>query len=140
MTTNSSRNTKQRTLLLECFNESKGTHMTVDELYAVAKSKYAEIGIATVYRNVKYLLDQNLIKRVDLPGSLPYYEISVSNEEHSHHHLICRECHNIVDFEDDLLESVEEIIEKAKDFEITDHRVVFYGICSDCKAKGEKQK
>jgi Fur family ferric uptake transcriptional regulator len=127
-------------LLLECFNESKGKHMTVDELYAIAKSKYAEIGIATVYRNVKYLLEQNLIKKVDLPNSLPYYEISVSNEEHSHHHLICRECHKIVDFEDDLLESVENIIEKAKNFKITDHRVVFYGICSNCKPKKESKK
>lgn len=133
--TNNSRNTKQRMILLECFNESKGSHLNVDELYRIAKSKSEGIGIATVYRNIKYLLEQDIIKKVELPNSLPCYEIKVSDEEHSHHHLICRECHKIIDFEDDLLESVEDAIENSRNFKITDHKVIFYGICENCKIK-----
>ena len=133
MTSINTRNTKQRSTLLECFDENKGRHLTVEELYAIAKSKDAKIGIATVYRNVKHLEEQGVIKKVELPDSLPCYEMCAFSHEHSHHHMICRQCGEIVDFEDDLLEAIEKIVEDTKGFTITDHRVVFYGICRKCK-------
>jgi Fur family ferric uptake transcriptional regulator len=64
-----------------------------------------------------------------------------STSEHSHHHLICRECGKIVDFEEDLLETIEKKIKDTKDFTITDHRVIFYGYCKSCvdKRKNESE-
>jgi len=29
------------------------------------------------------------------------------NDKHSHHHLICKSCKNVIDFEDDLLDAIE---------------------------------
>jgi Fur family ferric uptake transcriptional regulator len=132
---NNNRSTKQRNLLIECFHENKCRHLTVEELYSIAKAKDEKIGIATIYRNVKFLEEQGIIKKVSLPNALPCYELCTHEHEHSHHHLICRICGSILDFEDDLLEPIERIIENYKGFKITDHRVVFYGICSNCKTK-----
>ena len=63
-------------------------------------------------------------------NSAPCYKIQEKTYEHAHHHLICQKCGDIIDFEDDLLEAIEKIIEVTKGFTITDHKVVFYGICS----------
>jgi Fur family ferric uptake transcriptional regulator len=135
------RNTKQRNLLLECFNSNKDRHLTVEELYDIAKSKDDNIGIATIYRNVKLLEEQGVIKKIELPDLLISYEMCASTSEHSHHHLICRECGKIVDFEEDLLETIEKKIKDTKDFTITDHRVIFYGYCRSCvdKRKNESE-
>jgi Fur family ferric uptake transcriptional regulator len=128
------RNTKQRNLLLECFNSNKDRHLTVEELYDIAKSKDSNIGIATIYRNVKLLEEQGVIKKIELPDFLLAYEMCAYNStnEHSHHHLICRKCGNILDFEEDLLETIEKKIKDTKNFTITDHRVIFYGYCKAC--------
>jgi len=96
------RNTKQRNLLLECFKNNKDRHLTVEELYEMAKSIDSNIGIATVYRNVKLLEEQGVINKIELPDFLLAYEMCAFNSEHSHHHLICRKCGNIVDFEVEL--------------------------------------
>lgn len=132
METSSCRNTKQRTLVLKCFSENKGIHLTAEKIYFLAKSQDPGIGIATVYRNIKYLLDNDIIKKVELPDSPPRYEMSIPEEEHCHHHLICLKCNKIFDFEDDLLESLEKTIKKTRNFTVTDHRVVFYGTCKEC--------
>jgi Fur family ferric uptake transcriptional regulator len=126
------RNTKQRNLLLECFKNNKDRHLTVEELYEMAKSIDSNIGIATVYRNVKLLEEQGVINKIELPDFLLAYEMCAFNSEHSHHHLICRKCGNIVDFEEDLLETIEKKIKDTKNFTITDHRVIFYGYCKAC--------
>ena len=114
--------------------ENSDKHITVDELYVLLKKKNENIGIATVYRNLKLLEAEGSVEKVHIfDGAAPCYKILIKNCEHSHHHLICKSCNTIIDFEEDLLEAVEKIIELTKGFTITDHRVIFYGICSNCK-------
>ena len=129
------RNTKQRNLIMECMKENNDKHLTVDELYALLKKKNENIGIATVYRNLKLLEADGNVEKVHMFDGAPCYKILEKNCEHSHHHLICKSCNEIIDFEEDLLEAVEKIIELTKGFTITDHRVIFYGFCSKCKEK-----
>jgi Fur family ferric uptake transcriptional regulator len=38
-------------------------------------------------------------------------------------------------FDDDLLESLEDHIEKATGFHVLDHELKFYGLCKDCMKK-----
>ena len=128
------RNTKQRDLIMECMNANSNKHITVDELFNLLKLKDEHIGIATVYRNLKLLEAESHIEKVNIfDGAAPCYKILHKSFQHMHHHLICQNCSEIIDFEDDLLETIEKIIELTKGFTITDHRVVFYGICSKCK-------
>ena len=127
------RHTKQRSLLLECFNKNIDKHLTVEELYEIAKSIDENIGIATVYRNVKLLEEQGIIKKIELPELLIAYEMCAFESQHSHHHLICKKCGKIADFEEDLLEAIEYKINDTTDFTITDHKVIFYGYCKGCE-------
>lgn len=134
------RNTKQRNLLIACMKENSNRHITAEELYGLLKEKDSRIGIATVYRNLKMLEADGLIEKLYVfDGVAPCYKMLHNSCEHAHHHLICKSCHEIIDFEDDLLETIEKIIELTKGFTITDHRLVFYGICKDCKEKLKHQ-
>lgn len=128
------RNTKQKKLIIDCLKNCEGTHLTVEEIYDRIRENDKQISIATVYRNLRLLEERGIVKKIYVDDdSFAFFELSENNLLHSHHHLICRRCGAIIDFEPDLLESLEKMIEETKDFSIKDHRVVFYGICSDCK-------
>ena len=129
------RNTKQRNLILECLKENADRHLTVDEILELIEKKSGHIGIATLYRNLKLLDDQSLVEKAYVAeGAAPCYKIlGEGSGKHTHHHMICKECGAIADFEDDLLEAIEKIILVTKDFTVADHRVSFYGLCSKCK-------
>jgi Fur family ferric uptake transcriptional regulator len=47
--------------------------------------------------------------------------------------LICTKCGAVIEVEGDLLDTLENKIEKEYDFKIVDHKLKFYGICSKCK-------
>ena len=130
------RNTKQRRLIVDCLQKYGNNPLTAEEIYNQIKEHDQQISIATVYRNLKLLEEQGTIKKnVVSEETSSFYELSDSGEPHSHHHLICERCGKIIDFDKDLLGSLEKVIEQTRDFTIVDHRVVFYGVCSECKKK-----
>lgn len=135
------RNTRQKQLILECMKQAGGAHMTAEEIYDRIRSTDARISIATVYRNLRLLEENGTVKKVVVTDdSLGYYEMSDGLSPHAHHHLVCRVCGGIYDFEADLLEGLEKLIETTKGFVIEDHRVVFYGVCAACRAKQAAQE
>ena len=130
------RNTRQKKLIIDCLIHNDGTHLTAEEIYNRICDTDQRISIATVYRNLRLLEEQGVVEKVLVSDdSLSYYELSENNQPHSHHHLVCRKCGRIFDFEADLLESLEKMIEETKGFSIEDHRAVFYGVCRECREK-----
>jgi Fur family ferric uptake transcriptional regulator len=59
--------------------------------------------------------------------------LSRQDEDHRHHHLICTNCGDVSEVEDDLLDALEEQILQKDGFLVTDHRVKFYGLCKNCR-------
>ena len=51
--------------------------------------------------------------------------------------IICNDCKKVIEVQDDLLEELEERIRNTYGFDILDHSVKFFGICSECKNKKE---
>ncbi|HXX59066.1 MAG TPA: transcriptional repressor [Dehalococcoidales bacterium] len=82
------RATKQRKAILDSLLHC-GRPLSVSEILESAKNSVKGLGIATVYRNLKALQEDGSIKKVDLPGQLPRWEMVP--EEH-HHHFLCRTC------------------------------------------------
>ena len=124
--------TTQRRTILELLEKHQGEHLTAEEIYELVKIECPEIGLATVYRTVQLLQELRLIERLNLDDGYSRYEIGKNDNEHHHHHLICNQCNKVLEVEDDLLDPLEDEIEKSFNFKVTDHKVKFYGICSDC--------
>ena len=130
--------THQRLLVLSVLEENSGSHMTAEDIYDLVSEDYPEIGLATVYRTLQLLWDMQLVDRINFGDECVRYEIGhLLNGEtkHNHHHLICKRCNKVMPFDDDLLESLEDHIEKATGFHVLDHELKFYGLCKDCMKK-----
>jgi len=125
--------TPQRLATIESIIENEGKHMSTEEIYDEVKNTYPEIGLATVYRTMILLEELGILNRHNFDDGRNRYELSHSNEDHHHHHLICMGCGKVMEVEGDLLESLEETIQKKNQFKVVNHKVQFFGYCKDCQ-------
>ena len=125
--------TPQRRAVLNIIMENPGKHLTTEEIYDLVKVQCPDIGLATVYRTLQILNEMDLILKINLDDGCSRYEYNIHQDDHEHHHLICSGCGKILEVNDDLLDSIERQIEKDFDFVITDHKVKFFGLCSNCR-------
>lgn len=84
------------------------------------------LGIATVYRTLKSLVEEGWLARVELPGMPDRFERA---GKHHHHHFHCRECGGVFEVPD-CLEDIRLL--PPPGFLVEDHEVVFYGLCPGC--------
>ena len=128
--------TTQRGIILEVLSECPNQHLTAEDIYELVRKKQPELGIATVYRTLQLLSELELIDTLDLDDGFVRYELAgTDGSGHHHHHLICMSCGKVLEFEEDLLENLEEKIELTTGFKIYNHKVKMYGYCKDCKEK-----
>lgn len=106
-------------------------HLTAEEISNKIKTDYkVSIGIATVYRAMKFFHDMKLVNQLDIGDGIVRYELNLSNH---HDHLICTSCGKIIEFEDDLIELNQIKIAEKNNFILREHVMTIYGLCEDCQ-------
>ncbi len=129
--------TPQREAILKILLDHKDTHLTAEDIYQMTRDKNPEIGLATVYRTLDLFAGLGILSRLDFGEGGRKYELAGEREKHYHHHLLCLGCGDIIEFNEDLLEELEERIAASKDFKIVDHSLRFFGFCHACRDKHE---
>ena len=124
--------TPQRRSVLDTIIENNGRHLSAEEIYDIVKIKCPEIGLATVYRTMQIFEEVGLVYKHNFDDGRSRYELH-NDEDHQHHHLVCKKCSSVIEVEEDLLEKLEEQVEKKYNFSITNHNVKFFGYCEKCK-------
>ena len=119
------RNTQQRREIREVF-EHNDRPLAADEVLQLAQEKIAGLGMATVYRTIRGLIDEGWLIAVEMPGQPPRYE--VRGKAH-HHHFHCLKCKRLFEL-DGCLEHLEKLIPAT--FRVVDHVVLIYGYCAGC--------
>ncbi|MFV9510751.1 Fur family transcriptional regulator [Tepidibacillus sp. LV47] len=127
--------TPQREALVRVLIENEEGHLSAEEAFLLVKKKVPDIGLATVYRTLELLSELNILQKLNFGDNVTRYEFRSEEAEHHHHHLVCINCGKVEEINEDWLGPIEERIEKQFDFEIFDHRLIFHGICSECKKK-----
>lgn len=121
------RETRQRAAIRAAIDSSERP-LLPQEVLASAQAAVPELGIATVYRNLKLLLEANEVRVVELPGEVARYE-SLRHAEH-HHHFQCRYCGRVFDVHG----CAEDFARLApKGFAVDSHELTLYGACADCR-------
>ncbi|OFI05065.1 peroxide-responsive repressor PerR [Clostridium acetireducens DSM 10703] len=127
--------TLQKRIILKTILESK-THLKVKEIYE--KIKHKNIGIATIYRNLKVFNELGIVKKLNVNG-VSYYEMKIFSKKPLHVHFKCSKCNKIMDIDSLKLNlaylKLNECVEKENDLEIYDLNIMFVGLCSQCKKK-----
>jgi Fur family ferric uptake transcriptional regulator len=120
------RDTRQRRAIRRVFLET-GRPLAPADVLREAQRHATSLGIATVYRNLKDLIDEGWLTAVDLPGESTRYELS---ERPHHHHFVCRSCAQAFDLHA-CPSGVESLAPEG--FRVEAHEVVLYGICAACR-------
>jgi len=122
------KHTNQRVEILN-FLRDNTNHPTVEDVFEGVRKKLTRISKATVYQNLKFLSEKGLIQEVNVKG-ISRFEPNLK----PHHHIICRRCGKIIDFESkELTDYSLKIVKKLKEFDIDTTNTNFYGICKKCK-------
>lgn len=131
--------TSQRLMVLNILSAHGVEHLTVEEIYDLAKEESPEIGLATIYRTVQVLLELHVIEKVTFDDGFARYELNgeETGSGHRHHHAICTQCGKVYSLETDLLDTLEKQVFESLGFEVTDHEVKLYGLCSACRRKAQ---
>ncbi|HUC95146.1 MAG TPA: transcriptional repressor [Candidatus Saccharimonadales bacterium] len=95
--------------------------------------KKVNINKTTAYRELEFLLKNELIQEVDFGDGTKRYELK---ELKHHHHLVCLRCKSVQDISfDENLEWEESRIKKNQRFEVLRHDLEFFGYCNNCTPK-----
>lgn len=131
--------TSQRLMVLNILSAHGDEHLTVEEIYDLAKEESPEIGLATIYRTVQVLLELHVIEKVTFDDGFARYELNgeETGSGHRHHHAICTQCGKVYSLETDLLDTLEKQVFESLGFEVTDHEVKLYGLYSACRRKAQ---
>ncbi|MGE0495064.1 MAG: Fur family transcriptional regulator [Vulcanimicrobiota bacterium] len=119
------RSTRQRSAIREAI-KAAGRPLCTDEILQLARQEVPNLGIATVYRAVKALLDERWLHAVELPGQTTLYERAGLGH---HHHFHCRQCGKVYDI-DGCPGNLGRLVPEG--FQLEDHDLTLYGRCDAC--------
>jgi Fe2+ or Zn2+ uptake regulation protein len=126
--------TDQRRLILEAVRETE-SHPTAEWIFRKVRRRLPRISLGTVYRNLKLLAEDGLVRELDSRGFGRY-----DGNTARHDHFTCQVCGRIVDLIAPVDKRLLRRAARRTGLEIAHHRIEFYGRCKACRVKGERRK
>lgn len=126
--TRTRRPTRQRTAIEADVDRSE-EFRSAQEVHASLHAAGVKIGLATVYRTLQAMVDEEALDslRTD-DGEHVYRRCSTGH----HHHLLCRDCGRTVEVEGPAVERWAAAVSAAHGFTEVDHTLELVGRCGDC--------
>jgi Fur family transcriptional regulator, ferric uptake regulator len=105
--------------------EAASDHPDVEELYRRAAIVDPRISLSTVYRTVNLFEEAGLVTKHDFKDGRARFELIP--EEH-HDHLIDIRTGKVIEFRNEEIEAIQEIIAKRLGYKLVDHRLELYAV------------
>ena len=126
------RMTDQRRTIARVIEEAND-HSDVEELYRRASALDPRISLSTVYRTVNLFEEAGLVTKHDFKDGRARFEL-IPDEHHDH--LIDIRTGTVIEFRNEEIEAIQEVIAKRLGYKLVDHRLELYAVpLSDSKAK-----
>jgi Fur family peroxide stress response transcriptional regulator len=121
------RTTKQRKAIFSTL-QGNSTHPTAEEVYRQVKRRLPHVSLATVYRNLKLLVQEGLIREIVVPDGPTRYDYQTE----AHYHFCCDRCGRVSDVEVPVQTHLNcELTRQG--YLVRSHEMVFYGLCRTCQ-------
>jgi len=121
--------TPQRRMLVEVMLAAGERELTADEIYQRIRAVYPDVGLDTVYRNLRLLVKLAVVNEVKLPGKLALYSL---NQKHHQHGLVCLDCGKEIALQHCPIKELETVAREEHGFVISSHRIELFGYCTEC--------
>ena len=128
------RMTDQRRTIAQVI-EQASDHPDVEELYRRASAIDPRISLSTVYRTVNLFEEAGLVTKHDFKDGRARFEL-IPDEHHDH--LIDIRSGLVIEFRNEEIEAIQEVIAKRLGYRLIDHRLELYAVPLGDKA-GSKE-
>lgn len=119
------RNTSQRQAIERVFNE-QDRPLKIEEVLAHGREIVGTLNQATVYRNLKLMVENGWLKHINHPSIGTLYERA---EKEHHHHFHCHECDRVYEVPGCALKHEDAV---PDGFVMEEHEVFLSGVCRSC--------
>ncbi|MEM7384613.1 MAG: transcriptional repressor [Verrucomicrobiota bacterium] len=117
--------TPQRSSILRVMDHL-GRPVTPRELLVAASIESPGLGMATVYRTLKRLVGSGEVRKIEVAGVPPHYELE---RENHHHFFVCQDCERLFDL-DSCPGGFDQLLPPG--FTMNSHEIIIYGTCRNC--------
>ena len=121
--------TPPRQAVLQVLDEGD-EHLSHSEILERGQAIYPALGRATVYRTLELLTSLGIVRPIYLGAS---QSVCFTRADGAHHHLICSECGQVIEFDECILDQLQESLSERLNFQIRGHLLEFYGRCDRCQ-------
>ena len=118
------RMTEQRRVIAQVI-ETAEDHPDVEELYHRASAIDPRISLSTVYRTLNLFEEAGLVTKHDFKDGRARFE-PIPDEHHDH--LIDIRSGKVIEFRNEEIEAIQELIAKRLGYRLVDHRLELYAV------------
>ena len=123
--------TPKRRQILEAM-QGRMDHPTAEELYCALREGGSRTSLATVYRGLRSLAEDGLLREVRGLGADRFDPV-----RESHYHLVCTRCNGICDAEIPYQRRLDALPSRSG-FRASGHEITFFGVCASCSNHKEE--
>lgn len=121
--------TQPRRAVLRVLAENSAS-LTPAQIHQRAKQFYPQTSLVTVYRTLDVLVECAAIRRIHQSDGCHAY--ARASEGHAHH-VICENCHSVVEFDGCDLSDLLATVQRRTGFRIEGHWLELFGACPQCR-------
>lgn len=118
------RMTEQRRVIAQVI-EAADDHPDVEELYRRAAAQDPRISLSTVYRTLNLFEEAGLVTKHDFRDGRARFE-PIPDEHHDH--LIDIRSGKVIEFRNEEIEAIQDLIAKRLGYKLVDHRLELYAV------------
>jgi Fur family transcriptional regulator, peroxide stress response regulator len=122
------KSSKKKEAILQVVRSSPN-HPSAESIYQQLKKEIPELGLATVYRNLRLLKENGQICELHGGNGTARYDGNTI----SHNHFYCDKCGKILDLSEPLDQLLENQINSHTGLKVTRRHIELGGLCPDCQ-------